>query len=345
MPEYIATFPAGFEPVVQQLPQWLHGASLRGMYSGLVHLAYSGDERALLRLPCFGNVFQVIRSYHGKGLSLEKMVQSAAGTHARIGNPGKGGFRVRFQKEGRFVAVDKAISLQAERAAQRATGLRLDRLHPQVELWYILRREGVGYYALLQQGVRRAKGEPAPGELRPELAYLLCRMANISKGDWVCDPLAGHGAIPRQLLQHFPCGRVYASDLDRDLARKLAGLPHGAKVDYRSSRMDARKLESISDHSLDAIVSDPPWGIYDQRLESAIGEFYAELLRCFQMKLKEGGRLVLLTAQKHSLESALKAAGFSLRMRLDVLVNGKKAAAYLAILKRSAGEEQPTPVG
>lgn len=175
-----------------------------GMYSGLVHLAYSGDERALLRLPCFGNVFQVIRSYHGKGLSLEKMVQSAAGTHARIGNPGKGGFRVRFQKEGRFVAVDKAISLQAERAAQRATGLRLDRLHPQVELWYILRREGVGYYALLQQGVRRAKGEPAPGELRPELAYLLCRMANISKGDWVCDPLAGHGAIPRQLLQHFP---------------------------------------------------------------------------------------------------------------------------------------------
>ncbi len=331
MPEYAAVFPAGFESLMLRLPQWLRGARVRGTDGGMVRFSFPGDERALLSLPCFGNVFHILYTFDS-GASFGAMVRRVARQHPHTEKP-NGGFRIRFWREGRFVSVDAAIMREAELSVQHALGLRVDRVHPAREFWYILRRDGTGFYALLLPK-RQNKTILKKGELRPELAYLLCCLGSPKKGECVCDPMAGHGAIPRQLLEHFSCANVYAFDIDKEMARALNGLRPGKGVQYRCGVGDARHLDDLDDGSLHLIVTDPPWGSFDRSLSSHIPAFYRELTACFFRKLVPGGRLVLLTAQKDAATEAMSQAGFRMQERLDVLVNGKKAAVFAALKPR-----------
>jgi predicted RNA methylase len=153
------------------------------------------------------------------------------------------------------------------------------------------------------------------------------------------DPFAGYGSIPVCLAETVPGSLVYASDADperaRDLARRFAGHRR-----VRVSSSDATSLNHLAAASVDAIVTDPPWGDWEggrYRDSGALGELYSRALAEFSRVLKPGAVACVLTGAKAEFERSVSASAHFASssalpdFRTDVLVNGKKSAVYRLI--------------
>jgi len=315
--EYISSFPTGFEDIVAR-----HVPHMQ-VYNGLVH--HRGEPGA----PFFNNSWHVLRFFEGKNLAFHRMVSGE-----KMRYPiSDGTFRVRFSKSNQFAKVDKQVILQAERAVMQSSRLKLDRLDPTTELWYVIRDEGFGFYGQLRQKRAATEKNLHPGELRPEFAYLMCLCGNPARDSVVLDPFAGYGAIPMQIMRHFQCEKLYASDNDpekvRLLKKTLSAEVHCA---------DALNLSHITDGSIDVIITDPPWGYYEG-IEN-ITVFYEDMLREFGRILRTGGRAVILSARKEEFTRAIERyCAFAIENTIHTLVNGKKAGVYVFVKTREGGIE------
>lgn len=328
MNEYISSFTTGFAEVIRRaLPLSLPGAETIAVYDGLVHYRYGGDPKNILRVDYFNNSFYVLRRYAGSALTFPKMAAKAAGGKLRP-LVSKGTFRIRFSRENRFEKVDRSACAAVERAVCAASGMKPDRVNPQSEFWFIIRSENVGFFAELLQKRAATEKTLQKGELRPELAFLLCVYAGLTPPArlTVCDPFAGRGAIPLQLAARFQAEKLIAGDLDPACTEALRQNPALKKPGVQILTEDARALPSVPDGAVDLIVTDPPWSYYEQ-IDDITG-FYAEMLRSFHRVLKPGGRAVVLTARKNELLAAAEAAGAVVSNQLNTLVNGKKAGVF-----------------
>ena len=314
MAEYISSFITGFgEIVAQALPSLLPGAKILHIYDGLIHYAYPGNPKNINGVPFFNNNYCALRFFQGKRLSFPHMVKEIEAYKPRY--PVQSGtFRVRFSKGNQFAGVDRQISLRAENAVIKSSRLALDRLNPATELWYVIRDEGFGFYGQLLQKRASTEKNLHSGELRPEFAYLMCLCGQPTKQSVVFDPFAGYGSIPAQLAKHFPFERLIANDIDPGKSQPM--------------REDALHLTSIADASIDLIITDPPWGYYEQIDDIAL--FYEAMLMELRRILKPGGRAVVLSARKEEFVRAAKRAGaFAIERTIHTLVNGKKAGVYV----------------
>ena len=328
MPEYLSTFPAGFEPLVKQaLPALLRGVRKAQVKGGVALYQYDGDFRNPGKVGLFSNTFAVLAPLNGQ--NFHAMVRSVAGRRISIDRRfirPDARFRVRFWQNGRFAKVDARDMATAEQAAARASRMSVDRKGADAEFWYIRRADGTGYYALLIE--QRKEGSPArPGELKPELAWGIGLFAVVKPGARVLDPFAGYGAIPEQLLALYPNILLVASDIDASIVKALKQR-FKTRLDASAIQVaDARSLKHLADGSIDHIVTDPPWGLYDSSMGDP-GAFYRAFLAEFARVLAPNGRLTLLTAAKDIALAAAKEAGFAVEAYLDLLVNGKKAGLY-----------------
>lgn len=323
MAEYIATFPAGFAPVVEaELIKALPDCRILHLYEALVHFRHGASPEALRRLIFFNNVFYVMKAYKEPG-GFDAMVREAsAGAVPPLVR--KGTVRVRFSDAGRFASVPAEVMRKAEQKVLNRTQLTIDRLSPRTEVWYIRRQEGTGYYAQLLWHRRVTEKNLAQGALRPEFAYLLCRVIPLQPQDVVCDPFAGSGAIPEQLSRMVQ--QVYASDMDPEKVQALKErLPEAVCV----QRADARQLTYLADGALDAIITDPPWGLFQTDLDP--DQLYSAFLQEARRVLRPEGKLVLLTARKQELEQLAQDSAWHIERRVDTLVNGKKAAVFILV--------------
>ena len=326
MAEYISSFTTGFsEAVPGMLSRLLPGAKVLRVYDGLVNYVYGGRESRVEGVFIFNNSFQVIRKYQGAACDMGRMVRDAIAS-ADIPATARGTFRVRYSVNNQFVGVDRQFTLRLEEKIARQTKNRVDRVSPQTEYWFIQRSERVGFFCRLL-GKRKATEKTLhKGELRPELAYIMCALGGVRREGTALDPFAGYGAIPEQLLRRFSCARILASDNDAervaDLRRRFEG-----ETSVAVARRDALDMADLPDASVDSIITDPPWGFYEN-IED-IGAFYRRMLSAFHRVLRPGGSLVLLSARKEEFEGAVQDAPFAIEKRYDTLVNGKKAAVYL----------------
>ena len=321
MAEFIATFPAGFADVVrEEMEKALTDCRILHVYEALVHFRHGGGMEALRRLTFLNNIFFVMKAWQQPG-SFASMVKEAS-SGAVLPLIRKGTFRVRFSEAGRFASVDAEVMKKAEQQISSKTQLAVDRLTPRSEVWYIRRQEGVGYYAQLLWRRRVTEKDLKQGELRPEFAFLLCRCIPLAEQAVVCDPFAGSGAIPRQLSRLVQT--VYASDLDPEKVSDMTGnLPTNVYV----HAADAAHLTYLEDDALDAIITDPPWGIY--REDPDLDGLYTSFLKEARRVIRTEGRLVLLTARKQEMEEITAASEWQIVQRIDTLVNGKKAAVFV----------------
>ena len=171
----------------------------------------------------------------------------------------------------------------------------------------------------------------------------MCCFAGIKKDDVILEPFCGYGAIPVQLAKRFPCKKIYVSDIDEEKVKALqekkalrqAQGPHtaqgpqtsqGPEVDLRQA--DAFELTHIQDNSIDAIVTDPPWGLWENIPD--IQDFYNKMFASFKRVLKQDGKMIILSARTKELESAATTSGVKINSSLHTLVNGKKATLYYA---------------
>lgn len=339
MNRYFAAFPAGAGALAERaLRRRLPDLELLSLLDGAVEFA-TAVPYSDLNLFCFQNIFRVLHrapvpagerpldAYLRQLLAAGDADWPAAGNNS----PKIRTFRLVTSRENRLTAVDPALRARLEQRISRASGLRVDRGRPDTEFWVLSRREGTCWF--LKRLTRHAAYDKllAPGELHPEICWLMAFLSEPRHTDTVLDPFCGSGAIPAQRIKRFPYARLLAFDSDPAcVARTRQRLPRRPEITVE--RRDALKLsETLSPESVDAVITDPPWGLY-QALDRPLEDFYRESLTQLAPVLKPGGRLVWLTAGKAEFQAALAACpGFSLREEHGLLVSGKKCGLYLAV--------------
>ena len=334
MVEYISTFPTGFEEIVaENIHSFLKGTSILRVYHGLIRYAYWGNPNDINRVPFFNNSYSVLRFFEGKSLCFSRMVSEIAS--AKLRYPMRdGSFRVRFSKSNQFAGVEKRVSAQAESAVRNSSRLELDRLNPATELWYVIRDEGFGFYGQLLRKRAATEKNLHQGELRPEFACLLCCCGKPAQDSVILDPFAGYGSIPALIARHFPFSRLIVGDIDQNKVQNLRQALPADDARIQVFCGDALDLAGIADGSVDLILTDPPWGYYEDIGDIAL--FYRGMLREWGRILKKDGRAVVLSAREEEFAQAAGHSGaFAIERTIHTLVNGKKAGVY--ILKSNAG--------
>ncbi len=329
MAEFVSSFITGFQSVVESdLIQRFPKLKIINLYDGLIHYRYDGDSHDLEKIIYFNNTFFVLKTMKGKGLNFPSLVGAVcSGKNYFLVN--KGSFRVRFQNENQFAKVDKNLARRAEDYVLANSKLKLDRLSPTNEVWFSIRREGFAFCGELISKREFTEKNLNKGELRPEIAYLICCFADINSEDTVLEPFCGYGSIPTQLAKKFRFKKLYISDIEEDRVeltksrKQISQAPEGL-IDCRTA--DAMSLSHIEDKSISLVITDPPWGFYEDIGD--IRDFYKKMFKSFDRLLNSDGRLVILSARKEELEETAAASGFKIKKGLHTLVNGKKAGLY-----------------
>ncbi len=330
MAEFISSFITGFQDVVQKdLTARFPKIKILNLFDGLIHYRFDGDSRELEKIIYFNNTFFVLKTMKGKGLSFPSLV-GAVTSSKNYFLVNKGSFRVRFVQENQFAKVDKNLTRWAEDYVLANSKLKLDRLSPTNEVWFSIRREGFAFAGELISKREFTEKNLNKGELRPEIAYLICSFADIQPEDTILEPFCGYGSIPTQLAKKFRFKKLFISDIENERveltkSRKQISSAQEGLIDCRAA--DALKLSYIEDKSISLVITDPPWGFYEDIGD--INEFYTNMFKSLDRVLTFDGRLVILSARKEELEQTATASGFKIKNSLHTLVNGKKAGLYL----------------
>lgn len=325
MAEYISTFTTGFSEVIPEaLAKLLPGAKVLKVYDGLVNYIYGGKEENVENVLIFNNSFLVIRKFQGRNCEMTSMVKNIISLN-RLPVSRKT-FRIRYSVNNRFVGMDKSYTRQIEEKICRLTSAKIDRVSPQIEYWFIKRSENVGFFCRLLKKRKFTEKNLNKGELRPEFAYLMCMLGELNKSKIVMDAFAGYGSIPKQLKKYFCFNKLYVSDINSECVANLRRI-FGNKQNVNVALRDALNMQDIKDGEIDVIITDPPWGYYEQIDD--IEQFYIDMLQEFRRVIKINGKLIILSAKKDELESALLKRKLRVDKKYDTLVNGKKASVYV----------------
>ena len=341
MAEFISTFITGFQDVVKSdLEKRFSSIRILNLFDGLVHYKFDGDSHQLEKIIYFNNTFFVLKTMKGKGLNFPSLIGAVCSSKNYF-LVNKGSFRVRFQQENQFAKVDKNLSRRAEEYILANSKLKLDRLSPTNEVWFSIRREGFAFAGELITKREFTEKNLNKGELRPEIAYLMCCFADIKENDVVLEPFCGYGSIPIQLKKRFKCQKIFASDIDEEKFASRSGVAElveaqGALQQAQGPLLDLRQadvfeLSHIEDNSIDVVVTDPPWGLWENI--SDIKDFYKRMFESFKRVLKPEGKMIILSARTQELEAAALECGAAIQKSLHTLVNGKKASLYYCLYK------------
>ncbi len=321
---YYSTFIPGLgQPVEEALRATLPDSKITLSLDGLV--AYETDARPDLvaKLPFVTNSFYILKRF--EGVSLEDMATEVVNDRAWHVEPPRGTFRVIASLANQLVPLDSKIMEALEKRVAEKTKLRPNRSKPDHEFWLLERSEGYGFFALRVSHHKAYDKSLQKGELRPELANILCRLSEPAPNELFLDPFCGSGAIPIQRAKFFSSGLVIASDSDpkkvESLKERIKDLGLKKRVVVR--RDDALKLARYEDGSIHKIVTDPPWGHF---VDVPTAEFYPAMLHEFARVLRPDGKLVILTAESLPADERL-----ALSRKFDILVSGKKAAVYVMV--------------
>ena len=329
MAEFVSSFITGFQNVVERdLAARFPKIKILNLFDGLVHYRFDGDSHDLEKIIYFNNTFYVLKTMKGKELNFPSLVNAVC-TSKNYFLVNKGSFRVRFQNENQFAKVDKNLARRTEDYVLANSKLKLDRLSPTNEVWFSIRREGFAFCGELISKREFTEKNLNKGELRPEIAYFICCFADIKSEDTILEPFCGYGSIPTQLAKKFRFQKLFISDIEKEKveltkSRKLiAQAPEGL---IECQVADAMSLNYIEDKSVSLVITDPPWGYYEDIGD--INDFYRKMFRSLDRVLTENGRMVILSARKEELENTAVEAGFKIKNSLHTLVNGKKAGVY-----------------
>jgi hypothetical protein len=328
MPQYYSTFPSGFEPAIEEfMARDMPGTQVLRVLDGAVE--YKRRSKLMEFPRWFNNTFLCLTTFpRAPKDPLQDMVRLALqrGIDSEVIfshlPAGASTFRAMFMLEGELAHAGMKTMAKAEGLLCQSSGLKPGRARPDVEFWFLYRREGMGFLLMRLTQHRDYAKQLEAGELRPDVASILCKLSHPKPGDIFLDPFAGHGGIVKARL-FDPAAEVIAGDINPP-----PGLYAAIKnaLNARIIKMDALKMQGIPSGSVDTIVCDPPWGLHAPLSDppAFYGMFASEARRV----LKKGGRLVLLTSLKKEAESALGLC-LTVQGRMDVLISGRKTAVFI----------------
>jgi len=346
---YYASFIPGLQEFIAETTrERLHDAVIHRLLDGAI-LFETSVTYDRFNFLCFNNIFAVadLMEHTVPDEALEAHINTvihnglAPGAEQVIAhNSAKfRTFRIVISRENTPAAIDEKLRLGAEQYIARLSGLKADRARPDAEFWFLYRQErqpeskpppGRDFSVFMKRLTMRPSWEKSlhPGELPPPLAWTLCRLGNLKHGDIVLDPFCGYGSIPHAALKFFPIAQCIACDSNEKAAAYTAARHKNRPADFVLHKTDFRSLTALLPaHSVDAIITDPPWGHY-QELPTA--QLYEDMFRVFDLLLKTGGRAVILGDRTDTLLQAAQNR-FTVRQNIPILLSGKKAAIYLLV--------------
>ncbi len=321
------------EVVIDVLEKELSNFKLNLLLDGLIVYKTNSELSRIKQLRFINNSFLLLKMIKVKDAdqALNEIVSWALtrpiSTHL-ISNflpTGRHSFRVMFWKENQSISADSRILVELEKKF-RNDQLFVNRTNPTIEFSFLTRNEGYGLFGLRLTRHKDYKKILHKGELRPEIANLMCLLSEPNPKDVFLDSFAGYGAIPIERAS-FPYAKIYAGDINGQLVNELAkkSIKYGKR--FRVIKLDATRLTEFKDELIDKIVTDPPWGLYDENV--ILENLYIGFLKEFERILSPQGVIVLLTAAKGCVEECLtKIPMLNLVRKYNILVSGKKASIY-----------------
>lgn len=181
---------------------------------------------------------------------------------------------------------------------------------------------------------KQKRASKSKGAISYELSSMLVAASRPSAGDSFLDPFAGSGSFVLARIE-TDSRQIWYSDInlqefERDFPRELHS---GRRVRFLDD--DALILGSVPDGQIDVIVTDPPWGEYED-VGMPYAEFASAMVRSFDRVLdKAKGRFVILVSRKTAriVESEFAESGFSINATHEVLVNGHPATVLVGVRK------------
>jgi tRNA G10 N-methylase Trm11 len=355
---YYAAFIPGLQNFIAEvIKERLSDVVIRKLLDGAV-IFETETSYDKLNFFCFNNIFaciSIMENAEGTG-SLEKHIKAAisgggsahlraqiretAGAQDIIANNSKNfhTFRIVVSRENKPAAIDEKLRAEAEKYITRLSGLKADRSLPDTEFWFLFRSEeksgGENFSVFMKRLTLRPSWEKFlhKGELPPPLAWTLCRLARLSHTDTILDPFCGYGSIPDAALKHFHITNFTACDNNSEAALYTAARFKKRKNSgFVLHQTDFSLLPSlIAEKSIDAIVTDPPWG----QFRETGGGFLEKMFAVFEKLLKDGGRAVVLYANDDGLLKTTPDS-FTLQDKIPILLSGKKAAIFQFVKKTS----------
>lgn len=335
MTTFFSTCAAGVEGLASEMAaEDISGYRCQRVFPGA--LLYTAEER-LPSLAVFQNTFVVLASYKGNAsmdqaaLRLLRDTEALRGADRAMASAGFSTFRCMFSDANRLCAINGGTRAQLERAIHSA---RVDRVSPQTELLLLRRTEGLILFLLRLSKREGTEKTLKKGELAPSVCAAMIHMVAPQPQDTFCDPFAGHGAVGIARLRACGCKQLLLSDTDPAMVSHMQSQPSLRGRGVSISVKDAFAMDTWAEKaSIDAIATDPPWGFFAP-LPLPAQEFYSNMLAQFAWALAPGGRLCVLSANKEAFEQAqAEHPVFAFFPRVDLLVNGKKAALYPAVRK------------
>jgi len=148
-----------------------------------------------------------------------------------------------------------------------------------------------------------------PGSMSPKLARCMVNLTRIKKDQTLLDPFCGTGGI---LIEAGMVGaRVIGTDIDYKMVKGTKkNLEHYGISNYQVIQEDARNLELL--HKVDAIVTDPPYGISASTRGEKSHDLYHQSMESLQRLIKEDGLVCLATPHYLDLDEILTGTKFKI---------------------------------
>lgn len=298
---FFATFPAGcFDIIARQLKTFtLSELKIAAHDDSSVTFQSSLPTEQLIELRYFTNIYLVFDKP-------EKIPKSSL--------RGKY-YRLMLLRDGSPQPMNQNERTKLETKLKQELRLEPNAHLSKNDFYLIERSSGKKLFTLRLPRAKFKREKLSAGELRPELADLLCITAGVRAKHIVLDMFAGYGSIPYEAVRGFGCKQVIGID-----NQKLANRHEHPSIRWYEA--DARSLDFLEDSSIDRIVTDPPWGIFNKA--DNLNDLYREMLKEAYRVMKSNSVMVILSGNRE-LEKAVQNSNLKTLKNYPVLVSGKKA--------------------
>ncbi len=333
---YLSTCISGTTTIIEEiLRKNFPDLSVTLSLDGLVVYTTEAKPEQIKQLRGLNNSFLLIKMYkNSQPTTVEKLIKQTISEPKILQSitqsisPKQFTFRIVTVEKNSMVSVSQSLIKQLEERIVHRSHLKPNRRIPQNEIWFMVRSEGYSFIGIrLKKSAFRDKNLEK-GELAPQLAYILTYLSDPSPFDIVLDPFAGHGAIPIERT-NSKSKEILASDINPDTIKALIEKITKLNKNIKVTKADAVNLSHVPSGSVDKIITDPPWGLFDPLLN--IPELYEKMFAEFTRVVKKDGIFILLTAQKEIVNSFLHEKfknDLSLTSQYDILLSGKKATIF-----------------
>lgn len=307
--DYIATFPAGaFDVIARQLKRFtIDDLKILEHDESAVMFRTQFTQERLIEMRFFTNVYMVINTDHLR--QYKRFIKTES-------------FRL-------FEFTNGAPTEIAPETKQELTALIEEQLHikPNVSRFshdFVIHRRTMGepVLTLRLSRAKHKREDVRAGSLRPELANILLLTAAPSSSDTLLDPFAGYGAIPKEAVRGFGVKNVIAVEKNDEAAQLIT------QKGVRVHTGDATNLYMLLNNTIDRVVTDPPWGNYDDQNVADLHEVYEKSLSEIHRVLKPQGTAVVLSGNDVLDTVLTKALGMKMLKSYPILVSGKKATVF-----------------